>query len=99
MNMTPKEVELTLRDLNAGILRVLVHITTTAVLDLKGGPKMAQATEPVFWLAGIAHDMEGPYGKDKIPAPPEVKVKSNAVVAKFAEDLQRYCEEIFTKDQ
>ena len=97
--MSAVETEMVVRNLNAGLLRAITHVTLGTILDLKLGREMSGAMT-MFGLSmdTVVREIESPFGKDKIPAPQAARDKSNALIAKFAEDLQNLYKEILTED-
>jgi hypothetical protein len=97
MRMTTQDAELSLRNLNAGLLRALAYATANAVIRFnQGGPEMVTvALSLLHPIESLVRHMEEPWGKDNIPAPPAVKAKSDEVIKRVALELQQLCDEIF----
>ncbi len=99
MKMSPREVELTLRDIGAGIMRGYIAHCIAALRQFEPKAEMAEAVSNImFPVENLVRLMEEGYKRGTIPAPAAVKEKVTAALIRINAEIAQLTAEVFASE-
>ena len=100
MKMSPKEVELTLRAIVAGLLRSYTTRCLPVLLQLEPKAEMAGVGENVMMpVEDLIRIMEEGYSRGTIPAPAAANKKVKSTLARITAELEQLTVEVFLSER